>query len=123
MFKFVGHATSSRGLLWQKLDNIVLEDSETTLSQLIISRSPLTNYIPDIIRNFRPKCKTSNNIGMNDMHKVTDEWLNKTIEIINSGLKRYLELVVHMKGLHIVRQEALKLGRVIIFSSISRNAY
>lgn len=29
--------------------------------------------------------------------------------IINSGLKKSLDLVVHMKGLHIIRQESLKL--------------
>lgn len=95
--------------MWQKLDDIVLENSDTTLSQLIIPKSPLINYIPDIIRNFRPKCKTTNNISVSDLHKVTEEWLNCTVEIVNSGLKKYLELVVHLKGLRIVRQEALKL--------------
>lgn len=104
------HDTSSRGLLWQKLDTIVLEDSQPTIEHLQIPKNPLVSYIPEIIRNFRPKCRTSNTLSTSDMHRVIEDWLKDTADIINRGLKKSLELVIHMKGLHIIRQEALKLG-------------
>lgn len=56
------------------------------------------------------------------MHKdsikrVISEWLQVTMELVQNGLKS-LEVVTNLKGLHIIRVEALKIGKVIYLTRI-----
>lgn len=108
---FLACEGSKKGLLWQKLNEIILDNSPSTLSKVNIPKSPLASHIPEVVRNFRPKCGTCNNLSTTDMHKVIEDWLTNTTDILNSGLKKSLDLVIHMKGLHIIRQESLKIGK------------
>lgn len=55
MYKTVYFADNStkNGLLWEELNNIVGEDAPPTLSRLELPITPLVEYIPEIIKEFR----------------------------------------------------------------------
>lgn len=50
---FLGHETSNKGLIWVKLEEIVDDNSATTLSKVPLPNTPLVDYIPDIIKHFK----------------------------------------------------------------------
>lgn len=106
---FLAHGDSNRGLIWQELEAIVNENAPKTLSKVNLPLTPLTNYISEIIKQFRPKCtNVSSLLSNDDIQNVIQDWLKTTSDIVNSGLKKSLELVTNIKGLHIIREEALK---------------
>ncbi|XP_022908851.2 conserved oligomeric Golgi complex subunit 1 isoform X1 [Onthophagus taurus] len=108
---FVSYKDSKIGLIWTQLEEIVNEDSPPTLSKIVLPHSPLIIYIPDIIKEFRPKCSyTISDQWQNDLEKSIKDWIKSTGETINAGLKDALELVTTIKGLHIIREEALKIS-------------
>ncbi|CAG9764767.1 unnamed protein product [Ceutorhynchus assimilis] len=103
---------SKNGLLWEELNNIVGENAAYTLSKLELPVTPLVSYIPDIIKQFRPKLKMSNTSGQENKQvdsKIVESWLKSTKEKVQEGLKKNLQLVTTVKGLFLVREESLKI--------------
>ena len=105
----LGYGDSKKGLIWQQLQNIVEDSSIPTLSKIELPVTPLLIYIPDIVKQFRPKYKS--NIEAPTKDKIgLEDWLEATKTSIKSGLEQSLKLVTNVKGLHIIREEALKIG-------------
>ncbi|KAJ3648533.1 hypothetical protein Zmor_020329 [Zophobas morio] len=105
---FVCYGDSKKGLIWQQLQNIVEDSSIPTLSKIELPVTPLLIYIPDIVKQFRPKYKS--NIEAPTKDKIgLEDWLEATKTSIKSGLEQSLKLVTNVKGLHIIREEALKI--------------
>lgn len=60
---------------------------------------------------FRPHC--NNNVSVPkeaEVKNLIQEWLQLTAASIEKGLERSLELVTNLKGLYLIREEALKIG-------------
>jgi hypothetical protein len=55
---FMCYGDSRKGLIWKQLENIVEDSSASTLSKIELPTTPLVGYIPDIIKQFRPKYKS-----------------------------------------------------------------
>lgn len=66
-------------------------------------------YIPAIIKEFRPKYLKIDNNHRDEIKRITKEWLQVTTEVVQKGLKS-LEVVTNLKSLHVIREEALKIG-------------
>lgn len=85
------------------------ESSPCTLSKINLPRTPLIAYIPDIIKQFRPKYKNKLDESL-DIQSALADWLKFTQQSVHNGLEKSLNLVTSVKGLHIIREEALKIG-------------
>lgn len=59
----------------------------------------------------RPTCSDFKEINREDIRRIVTGWLEFTADTIKSGLKDSLGLVTNIKGLHMVREEALKVGK------------
>ncbi|XP_015836994.1 conserved oligomeric Golgi complex subunit 1 isoform X2 [Tribolium castaneum] len=105
---FMCYGNSKKGLIWQQLENIVEDESIPTLSKVDLPVTPLIAYIPDVIKQFRPKYKSF--VGESAPENVKlGEWLASTKESVCKGLESSLKLITSVKGLHIIREEALKI--------------
>ncbi|KAL3287354.1 hypothetical protein HHI36_001828 [Cryptolaemus montrouzieri] len=97
------------GLIFKQLEEILSDNSEPTLSKLKLPISPLDAYIPQIIKEFRPKFKIpSQDEQTYSKDKLIERWLEDTKDTVKQGLCKSLELVTNIKGLYIIREEALK---------------
>lgn len=66
-------------------------------------------YLPRIIKEFRPKCANVNdNLAKSEALILIEKLLADISEIVRSGLLKHLELVPSIQGLHLIREEALK---------------
>lgn len=72
---------------------------------------------------FRPKRGTNNNLSTSDIHEEIHSWLEYTAAAVTEGLKNSLELVTSIKGLHIIRQEALKIGMIFFYLTSPLKSY
>lgn len=110
MYCLSGYGDSKKGLIWQQLEDIVEDESVSTLSKVELPITPLISYIPDVIKQFRPKYKSYVGESAPENVKLQD-WLESTKESVRIGLESSLKLITNVKGLHIVREEALKIGK------------
>ncbi|RZC38420.1 conserved oligomeric Golgi complex subunit 1, partial [Asbolus verrucosus] len=104
----IGYGGERKGLIWQQLENIVEDSSTPTLLKIELPITPLVSYIPEIIKQFRPKYRNASDEPLKE-NVVLEEWLRSTKVSIRSGLESSLKLVTNVKGLHIIREEVLKI--------------
>ncbi|KAK9892275.1 hypothetical protein WA026_019082 [Henosepilachna vigintioctopunctata] len=108
---FLNSCESQMGLIFKQLEEILSERSPPTLSKVKMAATPLDSYIPQLIREFRPKYKTPSQEEQTYSNgDLLLNWLKDTKESVKQGLEKSLELVTSIKGLHIIREEALKIG-------------
>ncbi|KAK9679205.1 hypothetical protein QE152_g40204 [Popillia japonica] len=121
---FISYQDSSTGLIWQQLEDIVNENAPSTLSKIELPERPLLNYVPEIISQFRPKCSfTTSKEWKEDLENCVKEWLHFTTDTIDKALEERLELITSIKGLYIIREEALKTNIPDDWITICTQAY
>ncbi|KAJ8925268.1 hypothetical protein NQ315_009096 [Exocentrus adspersus] len=109
---FICTEKGNKGLIWQQLSDIVADSAPHTLSKLELPVTQLTSYIPEIIKQFRPKCRSLENSdsSLKNAKEVLENWLKTTQKTIIDGLEKSLKLITNIRGLHLVREECLKIG-------------
>lgn len=67
----------------------------------------------------RPKCKSLEGAEtiLKNAKQILEKWLEDTQRTIINGLEKSLKLITNVKGLHLVREESLKIG--ILFYKIA----
>ncbi|XP_044746658.1 conserved oligomeric Golgi complex subunit 1 [Coccinella septempunctata] len=101
---------SKNALIFKQLEEILSDNSKPTFSKLKMPESLLLLYIPQIIKEFRPKCKGQReDVNIFPEGKFLEKWLENTKETVQQGLRKSLEVIKNIKGLHLVREEALKI--------------
>lgn len=89
------------------------ENAQPTLSKLSLPNTPLEAYIPDIIKQFRPKYTVDiEKTTLKDTKNVIEDWLKSTQSTVLKGVEKSLNLVTNVKGLYKIREEALKIGNL-----------
>ncbi|KAJ8962770.1 hypothetical protein NQ318_001169 [Aromia moschata] len=108
---FICTEDGENGLIWQQLHDIISDSAPMTLSKLDLPTTPLVLYIPDIIKQYRPKPISSDNmeISLKDTRHVLETWLQSTKDIVKNGLEKSLRLVPNVRGLHLIREESFKI--------------
>lgn len=107
---FLNYKDTHKGLIWHQLDGIVGDNSPTTLSTVQLPETNLLQYIPDIIKQFRPKCSNANStLTKEEGVNLIQEWIKDTSNKVKVGIENALDMVPNVKGLHIIREEALKI--------------
>lgn len=64
----------------------------------------------------RPKCKSlqGTETTLKNAKQVLEKWLQDTQRMIEKGLEKSLKLITNVRGLHLVREESLKIGKMIL---------
>ncbi|KAF7280737.1 hypothetical protein GWI33_005591 [Rhynchophorus ferrugineus] len=115
---------SKNGLIWEELDNIVGENSQPTISKLELPVTPLISYIPNIIKEFRPKLKLSLKEDAKSIKSArVKSWISSTQNSIQKGLESSLQLVTTIKGLYMIREEAVKIDIPENWNKICEDLY
>lgn len=107
-----------KGLIWKQLSDITGDSSMPTLLKLQLPKTPLDIYIPEIIKKFKPKCDIALNFEINSNDLLMDVWIKDTNHLVEIGLKNCLELVSSLKGLYIIKEEALRIKPLENWSNI-----
>ncbi|XP_049823467.1 conserved oligomeric Golgi complex subunit 1 isoform X2 [Aethina tumida] len=116
---FINSEDNKKGLIWQQLDEIMSENAQPTLSKLSLPNTPLEAYIPDIIKQFRPKYTVDiEKTTLKDTKNVIEDWLKSTQSTVLKGVEKSLNLVTNVKGLYKIREEALKIESPEIWDKI-----
>ncbi|KAB0795663.1 hypothetical protein PPYR_09724 [Photinus pyralis] len=119
---FINFNNSECGLVWQQLNDIISETAPFTLSKVILPYTPLVNYIPDVITQFRPKGNNANEtFDTAELPQIIENWTRTTLDSIKSGLRTSLELVTNIKGLYIIREEAFKIEIPTNWETVCKN--
>lgn len=64
---------------------------------------------------FRPKCFcTSITLSKDEIEERVKEWLQVTTDTITSELNTALGVVTNIRGLHSIREDALKVGKDVL---------
>lgn len=53
---------------------------------------------------------------LSNTKELLDEWWRVTKDCVKKGLESSLQLVTNIKGLYLIREEALKIGNSLIFT-------
>ncbi|CAG9837073.1 unnamed protein product [Diabrotica balteata] len=108
---FLSVKNGCKGLIWQQLQDIMSPSAPPTLSKLDLPIIHQDDYIPDVISKFRPTGKFLNQEQdyVQNTEVIIKNWMDSTRTIVRDGLKKAIELVPNMKGLHLVREESLKI--------------
>lgn len=78
---------------------------------LELEKSALLEYIPLIVREYRPSCKESNcQLSVDEFKKVLANWLELTSHTLNTRLSKSLQHITSVKILYNIREEIIKLG-------------
>lgn len=119
---FISYDNGDSGLIWQELKSIVCENALPTLSKVVLPPTPLLIYIPELVKNYRPKWNNENKtFSVDQVSTIITNWLKETSEATERGLKKSLELITNVKGLHIIREEAFKIELPAIWETMCIN--
>ncbi|CAG9862952.1 unnamed protein product [Phyllotreta striolata] len=108
---FISDQNGYRGLIWQQLQGIIGNTAPFTISKLDLPVTPLMSYLPEIIKQFRPTCKSiyQTETPTKEVDNILKEWLESTRKTVKEGLEKSLDLIPNIKGLHLTREESLKI--------------
>lgn len=79
---------------------------------LELESTPLLEYIPVIVKEYKPSCeKYKIELSQDVVKNIMNQWLDSTCVTLNSNLTKSLEHVTSVKVLHNIREEATKIGK------------
>lgn len=80
------------------------------LSQLDLDQDLLDKYLPSITKLHKPFAKVEfASVSLEDLQKNVKAWLEWTRNFISSQVSQLLDLVTSVKGVYVIREEALAL--------------
>ena len=78
------------------------------LLQLDLDQDLLKKYLPAVTKTHKPFARIEfSGVELEDLQKNVKSWLEWTRSFTLSEVSRLLELVTSVKGIHIIREEAL----------------
>ncbi|GLV40211.1 Component of oligomeric golgi complex 1 [Carabus blaptoides fortunei] len=123
---FIGtdHVHSADGLVQIQMKQILACDAEKTLNLVDLDSSLLLEYLPTLVKNFRPSCTEGQTSLVKDtVEKSVNSWLQSTTDILNLNLSKSLELITSVKTLQTIREEAFKLESLDDWNIICTDTY
>lgn len=81
------------------------------LSQLDLNQELLKEFLPLVTKQHKPfAAHTFENFGILDLQKTIKSWLDWVAEFCNSEITKLLNLIISIKGLYYVREEAVSIS-------------
>ncbi|XP_043472746.1 conserved oligomeric Golgi complex subunit 1 isoform X1 [Leptopilina heterotoma] len=103
-------SNDNRGLISQHINDINQVEATQILSQLDLDQDLLDKYLPSMTKMHKPFAKVEfTGVSLEDLKKNVKSWLDWTRNFISLEVSQLLDLVTSVKGVHIIREEALAL--------------
>nr|XP_012153451.1 PREDICTED: conserved oligomeric Golgi complex subunit 1 [Megachile rotundata] len=108
---FINTAEKSGGLVLQYIKKVQDQETYSLLSQLNLDQELLKEFLPPVIKQHKPfAIETPENFSLPDLQKSIKSWLEWVSKFCNNEVINLLNLVVSIKGLYYVREEAVSIN-------------
>lgn len=101
----------SAGLVLQYITKIQDQEAYSLLSQLDLNQELLQEFLPTVTKQHKPFVQdTPENFLLPDLQKSIKSWLEWVAEFCNHEVTKLLNLIISIKGLYYVREEAVSIN-------------
>ncbi|XP_017889785.1 conserved oligomeric Golgi complex subunit 1 isoform X2 [Ceratina calcarata] len=108
---FITTENQSEGLVSQYLTRIQDQEAYSLLSQLDLNQELLMEFLPAVTKQHKPfAVQTSENFSISDIQRSIKFWLDWVAEFSNREITKLLNLIISIKGLYYVREEAVSIS-------------
>ncbi|CAK9808356.1 Conserved oligomeric Golgi complex subunit 1 [Anthophora quadrimaculata] len=108
---FINTENKSNGLVSHYLTKIQNQEAYAILSQLDLNQELLEEFLPSVIKQHKPfLVEGSQNFSIPDLQKSIKSWLDWVSEFCNHEVTKLLNLIISIKGLYYVREEAVSIN-------------
>ncbi|CAK9824352.1 Conserved oligomeric Golgi complex subunit 1 [Anthophora retusa] len=108
---FINTENKSNGLVSHYLIKIQNQEAYAILSQLDLNQELLEEFLPSVIKQHKPfLVEGSQNFSIPDLQKSIKSWLDWVSEFCNHEVTKLLNLIISIKGLYYVREEAVSIN-------------
>ncbi|XP_076630006.1 conserved oligomeric Golgi complex subunit 1 isoform X1 [Colletes latitarsis] len=108
---FIRTNDKSGGLVLQYITKIQDQEAYSLLSQLDFNQELLQEFLPPVIKQHKLFVQnTPENFLLPDLQKNIESWLEWVAEFCNLEVAKLLNLIVSIKGLYYVREEAVSIN-------------
>ncbi|CAL7937740.1 unnamed protein product [Xylocopa violacea] len=108
---FMNSEDKSEGLVSQYLTKIQDQEAYSLLSHLDLNQELLKEFLPPVTKQHKPfTIQTPENFRVPDLQKSIKSWLDWVAEFCNQEVIKLLDLIISIKGLYYVREEAVSIN-------------
>ncbi|XP_076174004.1 conserved oligomeric Golgi complex subunit 1 isoform X2 [Ptiloglossa arizonensis] len=108
---FINTKDRSAGLVLQYITKIQDQEAYSLLSQLDLNQELLQEFLPTVTKQHKPFVQdTPENFLLPDLQKSIKSWLEWVAEFCNHEVTKLLNLIISIKGLYYVREEAVSIN-------------
>lgn len=108
---FINSDRKSGGLVSQYLTKIQDQEAYSLLTQLDFNQELLKEFLPLVTKQHKPFAANSfENFCIPDLQKSIKSWLEWVAEFCNREITKLLDLIISIKGLYYVREEAVSIN-------------
>lgn len=108
---FINSEGESGGLILQYLIKIQDQEAYSLLSQLDLNQELLQEFLPLVTKQHKPfTVHNSENFCILDLQKRIKSWLHWVAEFCNHEITKLLDLIISIRGLYYVREEAVNIN-------------
>lgn len=99
------------GLVLQFITDIKDQEAHCLLSQLDLNQDLLEEFLPSVSKNHKPFVQdVSANFPLSDLQESVKSWLKWVDDFSTREITKLLDLIVSVKGLYNVREEAVSVN-------------
>ncbi|XP_076651687.1 conserved oligomeric Golgi complex subunit 1 isoform X1 [Halictus rubicundus] len=108
---FINTQNKSGGLVLQYIAQIQDEEAYSLLCRLDVNQELLKEFLPPVTKQHKPFVQdNTGNFLLPDLQKSVQSWLEWVTEFCNREVTKLLDLIVSIKGLYYVREEAVSIN-------------
>lgn len=105
---FVDENAGSAGLLAAYLEQVQAEETHALISRLDVSQELMDQFLPSVIKHYKLFIPNSEHVfQLPDLRKNVQSWLEWVEQFCKREVTKLLNLIVSVKGLYYVREEAI----------------
>ncbi|XP_076229389.1 conserved oligomeric Golgi complex subunit 1 isoform X2 [Nomia melanderi] len=108
---FISSENKPGGLVLQYIVKIQDQEAYLLLSQLDVNHELLTEFLPSVTKQHKPFVQDNpGKFLLPDLQKSIKSWLEWVAKFCNCEVRKLLNLIVSIKGLYYVREEAVSIN-------------
>ncbi|XP_076678689.1 conserved oligomeric Golgi complex subunit 1 isoform X1 [Andrena cerasifolii] len=108
---FINTDDRTGGLVLRYITRIQDQETYSLLSQLNLNQELLTEFLPSVTKQHKPFVQDNpDSFLLPDLQNCMKSWLEWVAEFCNREVTKLLDLIVSIKGLYYVREEAVSIN-------------